>query len=170
MSPKKAGIAGPVLAAVCIAIIPLTGCSPAEQAPEETPKAAETRTTRPPIPEPSKSAVTYVPQSSAVGDVLTQLDDQSGIGHINGVHPDSDALAVFSSCEGSGTISVEITGLASYTHNCGSSLDLNSSGGHFDIRRIDGALDVTVTPSGDQRWALEVREAGLMTPAPGTAP
>ena len=67
-------------------------------------------------------------------------------------------------------MSVEISGLASYTHSCSSSLDLKSSGGNFDIRRIDGALDVTVTPSGDQRWALEVREAGLMTPSAGPNP
>lgn len=165
MSPKKARIAGTVLAAACIAVIPLSGCSPGEQA-QESAKAAETRTSAPPpSPEPSASAAPGIPQSSAVGEVLTRLDDQSGVGTIDGISAGSEALAVFSSCVGPGTISVEISGLGSYTHSCSSSIDLQSSGGHFDIRRIDGELDFTVTPSADQRWSIEVREAGLMTPS-----
>ena len=161
---------GRLLSGLAVASLALAGCSAAGQ-PEEAAGAGETAaapvTEQPEAAAPS-TAPTDQPALTAYRPgnevLLGALDGQTGPANLPGIETDAEALAVYVSCAGAGSIELDIPQVGTFPIQClpGDSTPVRNQ---FDIRHTEGELGITVTGSGEHRWALSVSESATVASA-----
>lgn len=168
MHPSTRGAIRPAILAAGVAAA-LAACSANPPAPATLPAPSATRTPTPPAsaaPARPLGDTSTPPALDGPGRILLQAADRTGsaqLGVVPRIRPGSLTLAV--ACSGPGTITVDLSGIASYSGvDCG-----GDSPGQYDVMDMSTAytqVRVSVRGASSAHWAVTLAWSPTTSPQP----